>query len=73
VVLNITVTDTTASGWLAAWASGTSIPLVSNLNWAAGQTVPNMAVIQVGANGMIDVVNSAGSTSVIVDVVGYME
>jgi hypothetical protein len=37
----------------------------------AGQTVPNLVVVKLGANGMVDVYNLAGSTDVVIDVVGW--
>ncbi len=38
-----------------------------------GQTVPNMVLARVGANGMISIYNNAGSTDVIVDVLGCFD
>jgi hypothetical protein len=70
VVANITVTNTTSSSFLAAWPDGAARPPVSDLNWTKG-TVPNLAVVQVGPTGMIDIYNAAGCTDVIVDVVGW--
>jgi hypothetical protein len=45
--------------------------LASNLNYAAGQTVPNMVVVKVGEGGKVDLFNAAGSADVIVDVAGW--
>ncbi len=70
VVANITVTDTTAPSFLAAWPDGAARPLASDLNWTRG-TVANLAVVQVGPTGKIDIYNAAGCTDVIVDVVGW--
>jgi hypothetical protein len=47
VVMNATVTNATASGYLAIYpfnSSGGSPPTVSDLNWSAGTTVANMAI-----------------------------
>jgi hypothetical protein len=71
VVLNVTVTDTASGGWLAAWPAGQSLPLVSNLNYVAGQTVPNLAIVKVGAGGAVNLYSSGGPLSVIADVAGY--
>ena len=71
VVLNVTVTGPTASSYLTVWPGGESRPLASDLNFTAGQTVPNMVVVKVGANGLIDLYNAAGSTDVVVDVMGW--
>ncbi len=71
VVLNITVTDTTAPSFLTLWPDGTAQPLASDLNWVAGDTLPNLIVVKLGANGSIDFYNGFGMTDVIVDVVGW--
>jgi hypothetical protein len=52
-------------------ASGTATPLASNLNFVAGQTVPNLVIAKVGADGKVAVYNSAGSRHIIFDVVGW--
>jgi hypothetical protein len=71
VVLNVTVTNTTAASYLTVWPDGSARPTASDLNWVAGQTVPNLVVVKLGANGMVDVYNLAGSTEVVIDVVGW--
>jgi fibronectin type III domain protein len=71
VVLNITVTDTTAASYLTLWPDGTAQPLASDLNWVAGDTLPNLIVVKLGADGSIDFYNGSGMTDVIVDVVGW--
>jgi hypothetical protein len=71
VVANITVTNTTAASFLTAWPDGGALPLASDINWPAGATVPNLVVVALGPTGVIDLYNLAGSTDVIVDVVGY--
>jgi len=71
-VLNVTVTNTTATSYLTAYpASLTSPPIVSDLNWTQGDTVPNLVVVNVSSTGQIALYNSVGSTDVIVDVLGY--
>ena len=71
VVVNLTVTNTTAGSFMTAWPDGTPRPGTSDLNWVGGVTIPNLVVVQVGANGKVDLYNLAGSTDVVVDVVGY--
>jgi hypothetical protein len=71
VVLNATVTDPTAASYLTVYPSGSARPLASNLNFAAGQTVPNLVTVKVGLDGNLKVYNAAGSTHVIFDVVGW--
>ena len=70
-ILNITVTNTTAPSFLTVWPSGSARPNASNLNWVAGQTLPNRVIAQIGAGGKVSVYNQFGAADVIVDVSGY--
>ncbi|MBW3547057.1 MAG: hypothetical protein KY452_02835 [Actinobacteria bacterium] len=71
VVMNVTVTQPTASSVLTAWPSGETQPNASNLNYTAGQTVPNLVVVKVGAEGKVNLRNLSGYTHVVADVVGW--
>ena len=72
VVLNLTATETKSFGFLTAYAAGSSKPKASNLNYTAGQTVPNLVVVPVGTDGKVTVSNtSSGTAQVIADVAGY--
>ncbi|MEZ5142857.1 MAG: peptidoglycan DD-metalloendopeptidase family protein [Acidimicrobiales bacterium] len=71
VVLNVTATGGSAPSHLTVWPAGQAKPVASNLNFNAGQTVPNLVVVPVGANGRVSVFNNAGSVNVIADVVGF--
>ena len=71
VSLNVTVTGPTSSGFVTVWPSGAGQPLASNLNFVAGQTVPNAVVVGVGTDGKISLFNSSGSSHVVVDVTGW--
>ncbi len=73
VLLNVTVTGTTAASFLSIWPSGQPKPLVSSLNWSAGQTIPNAVTAKVGVGGKISVFNPSGDVNVIVDLVGYYD
>ena len=71
VVMNVTAVNPTAAGFLKVWPSGDAQPAISNLNFVAGQVVPNLVTVKVGANGRVNVLNSLGFTDVVADVVGY--
>lgn len=71
VALNVTVTQPTATSFLALFPAGTLPPLASNLNFVAGQTIPNLVVVKVSADGKISMLNAAGATHVILDVAGW--
>ncbi|MGI5138381.1 MULTISPECIES: S53 family peptidase [unclassified Streptomyces] len=70
VVLTVTVTGTTGTGYLTAWADGTSRPNASNLNWVKGKTIANQVMVPVGSDGKVDFYTNS-TTNVIVDVAGY--
>ncbi len=72
VILNVTVTNPTASGYLTLYPTGVTRPLASNLNFVAGQTVPNLVEVALGSGGKVTTFNSAGSTDVIFDVAGWV-
>ena len=65
------MTNPSAAGYLTAWPDGASRPLASDVNFVVGQTVPNLVVVKLGANGSIDMFNGVGSVDAIVDVVGW--
>jgi len=68
----VTVAGSTSSGFVTAWADGTERPLASNLNFLPGQIIPNLVVVPVGEDGMVDLYNgSPGSTQLVADVAGY--
>jgi len=71
VVLNVTVTGPTAPSFLTVYPNGAPRPIASNLNYVAGQTVPNLVIAKVGADGKVAIYNHAGSAHVIFDVVGW--
>lgn len=71
VALNVTATNTTSSGYLTLYPAGEAAPLASNLNWSAGETVANLAIVPVGSGGSVTIRNARGSTQVVVDLQGY--
>jgi hypothetical protein len=71
VVANLTVTGATAPSFLTAFEAGTTRPLASNINFAAGQTVPNRVIIPLSSTGALDLYNAFGEVNAIVDVDGY--
>ncbi|HEY4331582.1 MAG TPA: hypothetical protein VGM78_03390 [Ilumatobacteraceae bacterium] len=63
----------TATSFLTVYPEGGSLPTASNLNFVAGQTIANMVMVPVPVSGKIAIFNNAGSTDVIVDVLGYVD
>ncbi len=75
VAVNVTVTAPTAAGNLRLYPAGTPLPLVSSINYSAGQTRGNNAIVSLSASGAIAVrcTQASGSTHFILDVSGYFE
>ena len=73
VVLNVTVTNTTANGgYLTVYPTGSQLPTASNLNWSANTTVPNLVEVQIGNSGRVSAFNGFGNADVIFDLEGYV-
>jgi hypothetical protein len=70
VVLNVTATNPTAAGNLTVYPGGGTLPGTSNLNYVAGQTVPNMVVVPLGPANTVTFYNSAGTVDLVADVLG---
>lgn len=71
VVLNVTVAEATGpESYLTLFPNGTVRPLASNLNFVAGEIVPNLVVVRV-QNGKVSIYNNLGATQVIADVQGW--
>lgn len=71
VVLNLTITQPAAAGFLTVWPSGRPRPAASSLNFAADQTTANSVTVALGAGGQVAVYNWGGATHVIADVAGW--
>ncbi|MEZ0064310.1 N-acetyl-anhydromuramyl-L-alanine amidase AmpD [Streptacidiphilus sp. MAP12-20] len=70
VVLNVTAVAPTTSGFVTVFPNGTAMPGVSNINFATGQTLPNLVVVPV-VNGRVDFFNAAGSVNLVADLTGF--
>ena len=71
VVMNVTATNPTAAGFITAWPTNAARPLASNLNFVPSQTIPNLVISAVSPAGQMSLFNSAGSTDLIADVMGW--
>ena len=77
VAANITVVSSGAPGYLTVYpASDTTVPVASDVNWAAkgSPAVPNFTVAGTGGTGSVEVYNSHGATiNLLIDAFGYFE
>ena len=71
VSLNITVVNPAGSGFILIYPQGGAQPVVSTLNYSAGQTVANAAVVPLGTGGGVTVVAGVSGTDLIIDTNGY--
>lgn len=75
IAANITVTGASEVGHLIAYPAGSPLPPTSTINYRAGQTRANNAILSLDAIGRFALWPSqvAGTVQVIVDVAGYFE
>ena len=71
VSLNVTVTNTLGPGFILIYPEGETQPGVSTLNYVAGQTVANAAVVPLGTSGGVTVIAGVSGTDLILDTNGY--
>ncbi len=70
VVLNVTATEPDEAGYLTVYPGGAPRPDTSNVNYLAGETIPNAVIVGLGPTGTLDIFSFAAS-HVVVDIVGY--
>jgi len=73
VVLNVTAVSATKNSYLTVYPDGESTPTASNLNFAANQTVPNLVIVPLGADGKVRFFNDTGDVEVIADIFGWYQ
>jgi hypothetical protein len=73
VAINVTVTTPTAASYLSVYPGGTARPGASNLNYVAGQTIPNLVLVPLGPGNTVTFYNYAGTVNVLADLVGYYQ
>jgi uncharacterized protein (DUF1501 family) len=71
VVMNLTATEPESPGFLRLTPSGEARAETSNVNFYAWDTVPNLTICKIGANGRILLDGVGAGTHVIGDVFGY--
>jgi cyclophilin family peptidyl-prolyl cis-trans isomerase len=70
VSINVTVVSPNAAGFITVYPCGVTRPLASNVNFIAGQVVPNGVIAAIGNNGKVCFYASQ-TTDIIVDVAGW--
>jgi poly(3-hydroxybutyrate) depolymerase len=70
VALNLTITEPVSDGFATAYPCGSQPPLASNVNFRAGQTVPNLVIAKPNGAGQVCVVTSVAA-HLVVDLQGW--
>jgi hypothetical protein len=77
VSINVTITNATSSGLLRIFPGGDGVPTASAINWSAGQTRANNAVVPLSYDGRGHLTVQAemvtGNIDVILDINGYFQ
>jgi uncharacterized protein (DUF1501 family) len=71
VVMNVTVTEPEAPGFLSVSPTGTRRPDTSNVNFFGGDTVPNLVICKSGTGGKVTINGAGGPRHALADVFGY--
>jgi len=74
VALKLAAVQPTADGYLSVYPVGELRPVLSSLNFQAGQTVSNSVIAELNAGqDSVNVYNANGTTNVVIDVAGYWD
>ena len=71
VSLNVTVTNTQGPGFILIYPQGAAQPTVSTVNYVAGQTIANAAVVPLSAGGAVTIIAGVSGTDLVLDTNGY--
>ena len=75
ISVTVTTINPTGDGWIALYQGGSgktsSTANTSNLNFTAGQTIANSAIVQLSPTSTLDIVVGGAATDVVVDVNGW--
>jgi hypothetical protein len=69
--VNLLVVAPTGEGWIAAWPVGTTMPLVSNLNYKANDVLANSAILKINQTTADFNLYTTTATHFVADVTGY--
>jgi hypothetical protein len=71
VVLGVTITEPRRAGFVTVYSCGAGRPNAAHVNFVAGQTVSNMVIADLAADGSVCLYTMAG-THLVVDVLTYL-
>ena len=75
IAVNVTVAEASTNGFLTLFPAGQAEPFVSTINYIAGRTRANNAIVKLSSDGRVTVGchMSTGTVHFILDVIGYFE
>jgi len=75
VAVNVAVVAPAAGGYVTAYPgpAGSQLPNASTINYSAGRTLANNAVIKLGPDGTMNLFNAGTNLDFVVDVTGYFK
>ena len=71
VVLNVTVTESSAPGYVTVYPCGGDPPTASNINYSVGATIANAVITPLGADGTVCIFTQS-ATQLVADVDAYI-
>jgi hypothetical protein len=71
IVLNVAAMNEGTPSFVSVWPSGLPRPDTSNLNVWPGQTIANLVICQVGADGAVEIGNPVTTCDVLADALGF--
>jgi uncharacterized protein (DUF1800 family) len=77
LILNLTITQPTAAGFVTVYPGGAGVPSTSTINFKATATRANSAIVRVGGGGVLTAVLGSATTGstvhIILDIAGYFD
>ena len=70
VTMNVTVDQTEMPGFVTVWPCDQPKPNASNLNFGAGDAIPNLVSVKLAGDGTV-CLSSTATTHLLADVAGY--
>ena len=71
-IINLTATGPTEPTYVAAFAGATQWNGTSTLNLGRNETVPNLAIVPLGPDATVRLLNHAGAVDLVVDLFGFI-
>jgi uncharacterized protein (DUF1501 family) len=71
IVLNVAAMNAGTPSFVSVWPSGLPRPDTSNLTVWPGQTIANLVICQVGADGAVEIGNPVTTCDVLADALGF--